>query len=91
VGLRAGLDVEKRKMLPLPRIELRPLGRPARIQSLYRLRYPGSYGPIAEQKVWRIRIIRELGELYRIPDMVADIEMRRWVGKIKFEIHNVEE
>jgi hypothetical protein len=38
VGPRAGLDdVEKRKFLTLPRLELRPLGRPARSQSLYRL------------------------------------------------------
>jgi hypothetical protein len=36
VGLRAGLDdVEKRKFLTLPGLELlRPLGRPARSQSL---------------------------------------------------------
>jgi hypothetical protein len=31
-------DVEERKFLTLPGIELRPLGRPARSQSLYRLR-----------------------------------------------------
>jgi hypothetical protein len=38
VGPRAGLDdVEKRKFLILPGLELRPLGRPARSQSLYRL------------------------------------------------------
>jgi hypothetical protein len=43
VGPNAGLDaVEKRKFLTLPGLELRPLGRPARSQSLYRLRYPGS-------------------------------------------------
>jgi hypothetical protein len=43
MGPRAGLDdVEKRKFLTLPGPELRPLGRPARRQSLYRLRYPGS-------------------------------------------------
>jgi hypothetical protein len=43
VGPRASLyDVEKRKFLTLPRLELRPLGRPARNQSLYRLSYPGS-------------------------------------------------
>jgi hypothetical protein len=42
VDLRAGLDdVEKRKFLNLPGLELRPLGRPARSQSLYRLCYPG--------------------------------------------------
>jgi hypothetical protein len=40
---RAGLDdVEKRKFLKVPGLELRPLGRPARKQSLYRLLYPGS-------------------------------------------------
>jgi hypothetical protein len=39
----AGLDeVEKRKFLTLPGLEPRPLDRPARSQSLYRLRSPGS-------------------------------------------------
>jgi hypothetical protein len=49
VDPRAGLDgVEKRKFLTLPGLELRPLGRPARSQSLYRLRYLGSwYGGVA--------------------------------------------
>jgi hypothetical protein len=43
VDPRAGLDdVEKRKFLILPGLELRPLGRPARTQSLYGLRDPGS-------------------------------------------------
>jgi hypothetical protein len=43
VGPRARLNaVKKRKFLTLPGLELRPLGRPARSQSLYRLRYPGS-------------------------------------------------
>jgi hypothetical protein len=43
VGPRDGLDdVEKRKFLNLPGLERRPLGCPARSQSLYRLRYPGS-------------------------------------------------
>jgi hypothetical protein len=37
---RGGLDdMEKRKFLNLPGLKLRPLGRPARNQSLYRLRY----------------------------------------------------
>jgi hypothetical protein len=37
VDLRTGLeDVEKRKFLTLPGLELRPLGRRARSQSLYR-------------------------------------------------------
>jgi hypothetical protein len=43
VGPRAGLDdVEKRKFLTLPRLELQLLSRPTLSQSLYRLRYPGS-------------------------------------------------
>jgi hypothetical protein len=42
-GPRASLeDVEKRQFLTLPGLELRPLGRPARSQALYRLSYPGS-------------------------------------------------
>jgi hypothetical protein len=37
---RAGLDeLEKREFLTLPGLELRPFGRPARSQSLYRLHY----------------------------------------------------
>jgi hypothetical protein len=35
-------DVDKRKFLTLLGLELRPLGRPARSQSVYRLRYSGS-------------------------------------------------
>jgi hypothetical protein len=43
VDPRAGLDdVEKRKLLTLPGLELQLLGRPAHSQLLYRLRYPGS-------------------------------------------------
>jgi hypothetical protein len=43
VGPSAGVDyLEKRKFLTLSELELQPLGRPARSQSLYRLRYPGS-------------------------------------------------
>jgi hypothetical protein len=41
---RASVDgVKKRKFLTVPWLELQPLGRPARSQSLYQLRYPGSY------------------------------------------------
>jgi hypothetical protein len=40
---RAGQDdVDKRKFLTFPRLDLRPLGRPARSQSLCLLRYPVS-------------------------------------------------
>jgi hypothetical protein len=43
VDSKAGLeDVEKRKFLTLPGLELQTLGHPARSQSLYRLSYPGS-------------------------------------------------
>jgi hypothetical protein len=43
VDPRVGLDdVEKRKFLTVPGLELRPLGRPARSQSLYRLSCPRS-------------------------------------------------
>jgi hypothetical protein len=43
VGPRTGLDdVEMRKFLTLPGLELRPLYHSALSQSLYRLRHPGS-------------------------------------------------
>jgi hypothetical protein len=44
IGPRTSLDdMEKENFLILSRLELLPLGRPARSQSLYQLRYPGSY------------------------------------------------
>jgi hypothetical protein len=44
VDPRAGVDdVEKEKFLTLLGLELWPLGRPSRSQSLYWLRYPGSF------------------------------------------------
>jgi hypothetical protein len=53
VDLRAGPDdLEKRKFLTLPVLELRPLGRPARSQLLYRLRYPGSREQGVEENIW---------------------------------------
>jgi hypothetical protein len=43
VDPRASLDdMEKWKFLTQPGLELRPVGRPAHSQSLYRLYYPGS-------------------------------------------------
>jgi hypothetical protein len=42
VAPRAGLDNVKRKFLIIPGLELQTLGRPARSQSLYWLRYPDS-------------------------------------------------
>jgi hypothetical protein len=56
VNPRASVDdVEKRKFLTLPELELRPLGRG---QSLYRLRYPDSYirgGQILTDRDFRLR------------------------------------
>jgi hypothetical protein len=42
-------DLEKKKFLTLPGLELRLLGRPASSQSLYRLRYPAS--PCSVKKI----------------------------------------
>jgi hypothetical protein len=50
VDPRVGLDEEKRKFLTLPGFELRPLGRLGRSQSLYRLRYPGSWDILISKK-----------------------------------------
>jgi hypothetical protein len=44
VGPRTGLDdIDRSKILPLPGLELQPLGLPARSQSLYQLHYPGCF------------------------------------------------
>jgi hypothetical protein len=53
VDPRSGLDdFEKRKFLTLPGLELRPLRRPARSQSLYRLRYSGVHGMIISKWIF---------------------------------------
>jgi hypothetical protein len=58
VELRPGLDdVEKRKFLTLPGLELRPLGYRARIQSLYRLRYSMQYRYNVTNLYWLWRIL----------------------------------
>jgi hypothetical protein len=44
-------DVEKTKFLTPPGLELRPLSRLARSQSLYRLRYPGSLSSVYHSKI----------------------------------------
>jgi hypothetical protein len=52
VGPRVGLDdEEKRKFSPITGLELRPLGRPASSQSLYRLRYLGYLTPRIKHKM----------------------------------------
>jgi hypothetical protein len=59
VGPRAGLDdTDKRKFLTIPGPEPRPLRRPARSRSLYRLRYLGS----SQRRVVSIKMnLREIG------------------------------
>jgi hypothetical protein len=62
VGPRADLDdVEKRKFLALPGLELRPLSHPARSNSLCRLCYPGSYKELVNEtlRVWKIIVKRQ--------------------------------
>jgi hypothetical protein len=62
VDPRAGLDdVEKRKSLTLPGLELLSLGRPARSQSLYRLRYSDS--PIQRCKCIPFLYVRSMSDL----------------------------
>jgi hypothetical protein len=49
MGPRAGVDdVEKRKLLTLPGLELGPVGRPALRHSICHLRYRGCYDIIYE-------------------------------------------
>jgi hypothetical protein len=65
MGSRTGLnDVKKRKILTLPGLELRFLIRPARRQSLYRLRYP-------EFRIGRIRVRTKIksNEFYFRPSL----------------------
>jgi hypothetical protein len=53
VGPRAGLDdVEKRKFLTLPGLELQPLGRPACRHFLYRIRYPSYRGRMLLSEIY---------------------------------------
>jgi hypothetical protein len=55
VGPSTSLDyVEWRKIFPLLGLEIRPLGRLGRSQSLYRLCYPGSITKKCHHKTWLI-------------------------------------
>jgi hypothetical protein len=53
-------DMKKRKLLPLPGLELRPPGRPARSQSLYRLSYSGSTAIIIEARILSKQVKHEI-------------------------------
>jgi hypothetical protein len=64
VNPRAGLDdMEKWKFLTLPELKLRRPGRLARSQSLYRLRYPGSYISLFQYTriIWSVIICMYIG------------------------------
>jgi hypothetical protein len=50
-------DMEKLKFFTLPRLELLPLGRQARIQSLYRLRYPPIISSIDINRIIQVVIL----------------------------------
>jgi hypothetical protein len=64
VGPRSGLDdVEKRKFLTLPGLELKLLGRPAHSQSLYPTRYPGSYLVYSTAKKKPVGVLCQITEV----------------------------
>jgi hypothetical protein len=70
VGPRAGLDTaEKRKFLTPPGLELRPLSRPARSQSLYRLRYPGSPLVVVKLFIVTLKYSSFIGWIYLLKSM----------------------
>jgi hypothetical protein len=80
VDPRAGLDdVKKRKFLTLPRLELRPLGRPARSQSLHRLRYP-SVGTV--RNVAGCSLLGRIHETNRNRDSQHQQTSSRTVGRM---------
>jgi hypothetical protein len=90
VDSRAGLDDTKWKFLPSPGLEHRPLRRPARNQSLYRLRYPGSSKrgdnieknsqvwtscPVQDQGTWP----RYYGRYKELSDLIKGNLLSMWV------------
>jgi hypothetical protein len=76
VGLGAGLDdVENRIFLPPPGLELRPIGRPARSQSLYRLSYPD----FVKYQVGDLILLSKLiGDLCLSPRFIIAIKIKLW-------------
>jgi hypothetical protein len=71
IGPRGDLDdVEKRKLLTLPGLELRPLGRQVRSQSLYRLSYRGS--------LWVQDAIRSFTEKFKTVFEIKHADWRTW-------------
>jgi hypothetical protein len=77
-GPRTDLDdVEGRKIVPLPGLELRTLGRPASSLSLYRLRYPGSQCHLC---TWLKKLIKHSKFLFRLT--VSRTEPRSYTGTL---------
>jgi hypothetical protein len=82
VGPRTGLDVtEKRTFLPLPGLELQPLCRPARSQSLYRLRYPGSLAACRPMYICRSLVEENLQALFLDVDSGMHVRSGEKYGK----------
>jgi hypothetical protein len=90
---RATLDDMKTwKFLLSPGLELRPLGRPSRNQSLYRLRYPGTYlvihmcakFPVAQIKIRCLRLhIRHLCICYVTDYLITTVKQSlSWEAKL---------
>jgi hypothetical protein len=82
-------DVEKRKFLPPPGLELRPISRPAHSQSLYRLLFENRVLIFASKRDgvmggWRKLHNEELHNLYCSPSIIRMIESRRmrWAGHV---------
>jgi hypothetical protein len=94
VGPRAGLDdVEKRNFLTLPGLELRPLGRPARSQSLYRLRYLApnfSFYINIDPKKTKILYFYLINCYVRYVDIIdgRKLKITKWGGIYWHDVHN---
>jgi hypothetical protein len=91
--------VEKRKFLPPPGLELRPLGRPARSQSLYRLLYPeirvkileNIYEMLSESRTMYGIKMRGLDEGLKEIDKIHSRFCRIILGVPRFAANNVAE
>jgi hypothetical protein len=74
VDLRAGLDdAEKRKFLTLLGLELRPLGRPAHSQSLYRLCYPGSLNFVMDTFSKFFLVVSVFSHVDSLRDVISEL------------------
>jgi hypothetical protein len=78
--------MEKRKFLTLPGLELPPLRRPARSQSLYRLRYPGSLSvrvvQFHEISHWLFSLTNKLNSVALVRKQTIPTERPQPVGEV---------